>query len=167
MRHAFLRLSGWSTLLVALIYPVLAHASGYDKLTYLTFSGPVQIPGATLDAGTYQFRLANPGSAVSVVVVTSEDGKRVYALSPTTRGIRRKHSAGQSPVVFRETHAGVPPAIRGWFSAGEQTGYEFVYSRRQAREIAGRVHRPGAPAASIGPVAAPPGMDGPVSHGAR
>ena len=34
-------------------------AMTYDKLTYLTFSGPVRIPGVTLNAGTYSFRLAN------------------------------------------------------------------------------------------------------------
>jgi len=30
-----------------------------NKTTFLTFSGPVQVPGASLPAGTYMFRLAD------------------------------------------------------------------------------------------------------------
>jgi len=43
-------------LLVATAAPVSAQR--LDKLTYLTFSGPVQVPGLTLGAGTYRFQLA-------------------------------------------------------------------------------------------------------------
>jgi len=41
--------------LVAMTTPVLANATTdtYDKLAYLTFSAPVQVPGVTLHAGTY------------------------------------------------------------------------------------------------------------------
>lgn len=38
-----------------------------SKTTYLTFSGPVQVPGATLPAGTYLFRLADPSSQRQVI----------------------------------------------------------------------------------------------------
>jgi hypothetical protein len=34
-----------------------AQASTFDKLSYVTFSGPVQIPGVVLPAGTYIFKL--------------------------------------------------------------------------------------------------------------
>src|SRR4051794_843180 len=43
--------------LVAFLAPG-AHADEWNKRTYLTFSGPVQIPGATLPAGTYTFEIA-------------------------------------------------------------------------------------------------------------
>jgi hypothetical protein len=32
-----------------------ASADENDRLTYMTFSGPVQVPGVTLAAGTYTF----------------------------------------------------------------------------------------------------------------
>ena len=35
-----------------------ARADQFDKKTNLTFSGPVQLPGTTLPAGKYMFKLA-------------------------------------------------------------------------------------------------------------
>ena len=36
-----------------------ARADESDKLTYLTFNKPVQLPGVTLPAGRYRFQLAD------------------------------------------------------------------------------------------------------------
>ena len=47
--------------------PAPARAVTYDKLAYLTFSSPVQVPGATLNAGTYRFHLANPETSRNVL----------------------------------------------------------------------------------------------------
>src|SRR5258705_10650636 len=41
---------------------VSAQGGTIDKTTYLTFSGTVEIQGATLPAGKYLFRIANPAS---------------------------------------------------------------------------------------------------------
>ena len=38
--------------------PTVAQTADYQ--TYFTFSGPVTLPGATLPAGKYLFRLADP-----------------------------------------------------------------------------------------------------------
>jgi len=38
---------------------VHAQITTVDKRTFLTFSRAVQVPGATLPAGTYLFRIAN------------------------------------------------------------------------------------------------------------
>jgi hypothetical protein len=53
----------------------------YDKLVYLTFNAPVQIPGATLNAATY--RLANPDTSRNVLQVLSSDGATAYAMFHT------------------------------------------------------------------------------------
>ena len=60
--------------LVAVMAPALVNAQTYDKLAYLTFNRPVQIPGVTLHAGTYSFRLANAATSRNVVQVLSNDG---------------------------------------------------------------------------------------------
>ena len=108
--------------------PMGAVAHTYDKLAYLTFSGPVQIPGVTLDAGTYRFRLANPESSRNVLQVLSNDGSTVYAMF-FTRPDRRVDLTDDPTVTFRETPAGVPPAVRSLFYGGEYRGYEFVYPK--------------------------------------
>ena len=42
----------------ALLLAAPLAAQPADRLTYVTFSGPVSVPGTTLPAGTYAFRLA-------------------------------------------------------------------------------------------------------------
>jgi hypothetical protein len=108
--------------------PGPANAVTYDKLAYLTFNAPVQIPGATLNAGTYRFRLANPDTSRNVLQVLSSDGATVYAMFHTIPDSRT--SVSEDPIVtFRETPAGVPPAVKSLFYGGEYNGYEFVYPR--------------------------------------
>jgi hypothetical protein len=113
---------------VALTTPAPASGVTFDKLAYLTFNAPVQIPGATLGAGTYRFHLTNPDTSRNVLQVLSNDGAIVYAMFHTIPDGRT--SLTEDPVVtFRETPAGVPPAVRSLFYGGEYSGYEFVYPK--------------------------------------
>jgi len=114
--------------LVAVMISTPAYAITYEKLAYLTFSGPVQVPGVTLHAGTYAFRLANPDTSRNVLHVLSNDGTTVYAMFHTIPDSRTAIST--NPVVsFRETPAGVPPAVNSLFYGGEYRGYKFVYPK--------------------------------------
>src|SRR5262245_37333211 len=52
-----------------------------DRLTYMTFSGPVQVPGVTLAAGTYTFKMADTQADRHVVqIFTREDNKLITTL---------------------------------------------------------------------------------------
>jgi hypothetical protein len=55
-----------------------ARADEWNKKTILTFSGPVQIPGATLPAGSYVFKLADIPGNRHVVQVFDKDEKKIY-----------------------------------------------------------------------------------------
>ena len=57
----------FSAATLAVAFAGTAHADECSKLTYLTFSGPVQLPGITLPAGTYRFELADPDSSRRVI----------------------------------------------------------------------------------------------------
>src|SRR6188474_3442188 len=85
-----------------------APQESFDKLAYLTFSAPVQIPGATLSAGTYRFHLTNPETSRNVLQVLSKDGSIVYSMFHTIPD-RRMSLTEDAVVTFRETPAGVPP----------------------------------------------------------
>lgn len=114
--------------LVAAMMPTLVNAVTYDKLAYLTFNGPVQVPGVTLNAGTYGFRLANPSTGRNVLQVVSNDGAIVYATFHTLPDSRTTVTS-EAVVSFRETPAGVPAAVKSLFYGGEHAGYEFVYPK--------------------------------------
>jgi LPXTG-motif cell wall-anchored protein len=113
---------------VAMMTTAPVYAVTYEKLAYLTFSAPVQVPGVTLRAGTYAFRLANPATSRNVLQVLSNDGMTVHAMFFTIPDSRT--TITPDPFVsFRETPAGVPPAVHALFYGGEYRGYAFVYPK--------------------------------------
>lgn len=114
--------------LLAVMSTASVSAHTYDKLTYLTFSGPIQVPGVTLDAGTYRFHLADPSSGRSVVQVLSNDGAVVYAMFHTIPDTRLNVTE-EATVTFREVPVGVAPPVKTLFYGGETRGYEFIYPR--------------------------------------
>jgi hypothetical protein len=130
---------GAALLAVSLASP--ARADEFTKLTLLTFSGPVEVPGITLPAGTYRFQLADPTTGRRVVKVSDKDGTKTYGMFITMSNQRMTPS--KTPVVmFKETAAGAPPAVQVWFYPGETYGYEFAYPHDQALRIAKANHQP-------------------------
>lgn len=118
-----------------------AHADEFNKLTYLTFSAPVALPGIALPAGTYRFELMDPNMSRRVIRVSEEDGSKTYGIFLSISD--RKLDPSNDPVVmFREMPAGLPQAVRAWFYPGETYGYEFVYPHDQAQKIAKATRQP-------------------------
>ena len=110
-------------------------AQPLDKRTLFTFSGPVTLPGVTLPAGQYLFRLADPNSSSKVVQVLNADGTKPYGLFFTIPA-ERLEPASSPEVRFMETASGTPAAIRTWWYPGERRGYEFIFPKEQARRLA-------------------------------
>jgi hypothetical protein len=127
--------------IVALGLATGAHADEWNKLTYLTFSAPVSMPGITLPAGTYRFELMDPDSSRRVIRVSDKDGTHQFGIFLSISD-RKIEPSDQPVVMFRETAAGIPQAIRAWFYPGETFGYEFVYPHEQAMKIAQATHQP-------------------------
>jgi hypothetical protein len=117
-----------------------AHADEWNKKTYLTFSGPVEIPGVTLAAGTYLFQLADPDASRHVVMVRDKAGTKVYSMFMTIPDQRSQAPDG-NVVMFAERAAGAPLAIKSWFYPGDSSGEEFVYPKSQAVKIAKANHQ--------------------------
>jgi LPXTG-motif cell wall-anchored protein len=106
-----------------------------DHRTHFTFSQPVAIPGVTLPAGSYTFRLVDAATGGKVVQVLNESGTRSYGMF-LSMGALRPDIAEQPEISFMETGAGTPPAIRTWWVEGSRSGHEFVYSKEQTLRLA-------------------------------
>jgi len=117
-----------------------AHADEWTKLTYLTFSGPVNMPGITLPSGTYRFELMDPDTSRRVIRVSDKDGSKNYGIFLTISD-QKMEPSNEAVVMFREQPAGAPQAVRAWFYPGETHGYEFVYPHDQAMKIAKASHQ--------------------------
>jgi len=126
--------------LAAFLAPA-AHADEWNKKTYLTFSGPVQMPGATLPAGTYTFELADPDSTRHLIRVSEKDTNKPVGMFLTVPS-ERFDPPSENLIMFAERPAGSPQAIQVWFYPGDKIGEEFVYPKSQAVAIAKANHQP-------------------------
>jgi hypothetical protein len=117
-----------------------AQGSTWDKRTFLTFSGTVQVPGATLPAGTYVFRLANPDTKTVWHVLDARERHVLatfFSVRTADRTWEEQNAADGKPVVtFHETRRGVPPAVHVLYYPTDPAGSEFLYSKKQAETFA-------------------------------
>jgi hypothetical protein len=116
-----------------------ARADQWNKKTILTFSGPVQIPGATLPAGTYVFKLADIPGNRHVVQVFDKDERKLFTTMLAIPN-RRAEPSDKPIVLFSERASGSPQAVKVWYYPGETIGNEFVYPKSQAMRIARETH---------------------------
>lgn len=112
-----------------------AQAQTADYKTYFTFSGPITLPGVTLPAGKYIFRLADADTGRKVVSIQSEDGRRQLAMLHTIPNQAPK-APNDPEIRFMETSSNVPPPVKTWWYPGKSIGYEFIYPRAQAMQLA-------------------------------
>lgn len=97
------------------------------------------MPGVTLPAGTYTFKLADLTANRHVVQIFDKEEKKIFT---TILAIpdQRLEPSDKPVVMFAERAAGVPPAVKAWFYPGETIGNEFVYPKSQAMAIAKATH---------------------------
>ena len=135
--RTILRMTAVVAVLLGVCTP--ARADENTKLTYFTFSKPVQLPGKTLPAGKYRFELADPQESRRVIKVSNEDGSKQLAMLQTAQYTMRD-PAKDAIVIFGESPASEPVAIKTWVYPGETIGFEFIYPHDQAVELARRYH---------------------------
>lgn len=143
-----------------------ANAFTSDKRTYFTFSQPVALPGVTLPAGTYMFRLADDTTTRKVIQVSNREGTQSFAMLHTMP-VYRPDAPRDPEVRFMETASGAPIAVRAWWQQGERTGYGFIYSKEQLaalnRSVTSAASAPVAPAAEAAVPEGEPIAEGPLS----
>ena len=112
-----------------------ASADEWNQKTIFTFSGPVEIPGQVLAAGTYVFKLADSSSERNIVQVFSKDEKHLYGTFLSIPD-QRLRPAGKPIITFDERAPGSPEAVRAWFYPGDDSGHQFVYPKEKAVALA-------------------------------
>src|SRR5262245_4165700 len=115
----------------------VANAQGTlsDRTTFVTFSGPVSLPGLTLPAGTYTFKLADSQTDRHIVQVFDREQTKLFTTLLAVPA-QRAEAKGDPVITFKETPADRPPAVHYWYYAGEKDGNELVYPKAQAMQIA-------------------------------
>ena len=121
------------TVFGAAIVVLVMTASGnawvnHSRMTHVTFTGPVALPGVTLGGGTYIFELASPTS-LDLVRVLSRDRSRVYLTAFTTQVRRPAGMPADRLVSIGESPAGTPAPITAWYPLGDVMGHRFIYGK--------------------------------------
>ncbi|HTZ94968.1 MAG TPA: hypothetical protein VMB18_01135 [Terriglobales bacterium] len=127
--------------LIALLGASNVNADDRNKATKLTFSEPVEVPGAALGAGTYWFQLADTRANRNIVQIWNEDRSKLLATILAIPDYR-KHTTDKPVVKFDERPTGTPEAIQAWFYPGDNLGQEFVYPKARATQIAQQAQKP-------------------------
>lgn len=110
--------------LLAVLTPS-AQAQLLDQRVRVTFSGPVEIPGNVLPAGTYVFEALQPGQLTRIF---SADETHVYGTLFTVPEERRE-PVEKATIVLEENVKGAPEKVEGWFYPGNSTGNKFIYKK--------------------------------------
>ena len=113
-----------------------AQETNTQERSFLTFNTAVELPGVTLEPGTYVFKLADSASR-NVVQVWDKDEKNMIGHWTFVQA-ERPRVTSDTVVMFKETREGATPAVQFWYFPGEKIGKEFIYPKDQAERIAAR-----------------------------
>ncbi len=135
MNHRFKLAICGTVLMAAALIPTVSHADEMDKKTFLTFSGPVQIPGMTLEAGKYVFKLLESPSDRYIVQVYNDSESHLYTTLLAIPNYHKK-TPEKTIVTFYEAPSGQAQPLKDWFYPGDNAGRQFVYPKSEAAVIA-------------------------------
>ena len=113
----------------------LLHADEWNKMTKVTFTEAVQIPGTVLPPGTYVFRLLDSSSNRNIVQVFNEDGRKLITTVLAAPNYRMD-ATGKTVLRFDERPVGTPEALKAWFYPGDNFGQEFIYKKGEGLQTA-------------------------------
>lgn len=112
-----------------------AHAQRLDapqtRDIYFTFSEPVVVPNQTLPAGKYLFRVITDSR--NVVQIYSGDRAKLLGTAMSV-GVMRADQPERPEIRLIESSA--TPAVGTWWYPEMREGWEFVYPREQAMQLA-------------------------------
>jgi hypothetical protein len=124
---------------VALSATLASAQMNSNKDTVVTFSAPVSLPGVTLPAGSYLFKLADSQVNRNIVQVFDKDRSKIFATILAIPA-ERNEPADDTVITFNESPANSAPAIRYWYFPGDKRGQEFAYPKAHAATIANAAH---------------------------
>jgi hypothetical protein len=133
--------SVWVVTVLAFMLATLASAQTPDQRVIFSFNQPVTLPGKTLPAGKYLFRIHDSLANRHVVQVFSEDGRQIYATFLTIPA-QRVAPSSEPEIRFMETAENTPAAIKTWWYPGNTIGHEFIYPKEQALRLARAASQP-------------------------
>src|SRR5262249_55592656 len=122
--------------------PPILHGDEWNLKTRFTVSQRTEVPGAILEPNTrYVIKLFDSPSERHVVQLYNDDESKMLTMFMCA-GDERTVPADKTVFTFIETEPGYPMPIKEWFYPGRLEGLEFIYSKKQAKQIASHALEP-------------------------
>src|SRR5262245_59166582 len=107
----------------------------WNKKSTLNTEGQVEFPSIILEPGTYVVRLEEGGDRRGIIKILNQSETQVLATVYAVPDHLAKPD-DNSEFTFHELKTAGPRAVHSWFAPGEMAGWEFVYPKVRAQEIA-------------------------------
>ncbi len=121
-------------ILACMAFLPAARADEWNQKTKMMFSEPIEIPGTVLPAGAYWFVLLDNQSDRQIVQIFSSDWSTLYATLLTVR-TQRTEPTDRTEIKFAERLHSQPEAVLDWYYPGLLIGHEFLYPRKEEKEL--------------------------------
>jgi hypothetical protein len=129
-----------SLILAGAVFLPAARAGEANQKTKLVFSQPVGVPGAVLPAGTYWFILEPYTASRDIVQIFNEDQSTLCATLITVPTVLPQ-PPNETEIELAERPGQEPETLVKWYYPGRETGHEFLYPKREERELASDAKR--------------------------
>jgi hypothetical protein len=110
-------------------------AGEWSKRSVFSTNHQVEFPGIVLEAGDYIVRLGENDEKRGFVQVLNRDETQILATVVAIRD-HRIHPEDSGEFTFHEVQNDGPQPVQSWFYSGDPVGFEFVYPKIRAKEIA-------------------------------
>jgi hypothetical protein len=136
MKHIrFFQTAACATVFLAALPQHALSSDQWLKTTIINFSSPVRVPGTTLPAGKYTFKLVQSPAMQLQVQIFDERQSKIFATVNTSPTFRMT-PPDKTTIIFYEAPVGQPEPIKAWLYPGDQYGREFIYGKSEAAMIA-------------------------------
>ncbi len=136
MKHlGLIQTAACGALLLAAFYPRTVVADEWDKKTDVHFGSDVRVPGMTLKAGDYVFKLLDSPSDRYIVQIFNKTEQHLYTTVLAIPNYKLK-TPDKVKFTFYEVPGDQAQPIRTFWYPGDNYGREFVYRGAEAQMIA-------------------------------
>ena len=133
---------GCFVLALVLFTPAILHGDEWNRKTRFMVNQTTEVPGAVLEPNTrYVIKVLDSPSERHVVQVYNDDESKMLTMFMCAAD-ERTVPTDKTVFTFIETQPGYPMPIKEWFYPGHLDGLEFIYPKKQARQIAAHAFEP-------------------------
>jgi hypothetical protein len=127
---------------LVLFTPPVSQGDDWNWKTRFMVNQPAEVPGAVLLPNTrYVIKLLDSPAERRVVQIYNDDESKMLTMFMCAAD-ERTTPTDKTVFTFIETEPGYPMPIKEWFYPGNLEGLEFIYSTKQARQIASHALEP-------------------------